>query len=81
MLRQLYTITTPEPVIAPVLPANLLDRARQLDADHRARTGRPISRDTLRAQLRIARDRAAELIAIIRAEQAPDTDVVRPLAA
>jgi hypothetical protein len=83
MLRQLYTVTTPKavPATAPVLPAELLDRARQLDADHRARTGRPISRDTLRAQLRIARDRAAELTAIIRAEQAPDTDVVRPLAA
>jgi hypothetical protein len=44
----------------------LLSRARVLDADHRARTGRPISRDILRAELSIARDRAAALITHIR---------------
>jgi hypothetical protein len=83
MLRQLYTVAAPEPVSIPaqVLPADLLHRARQLDAEHRAKTGRPISRDILRAQLRIARDRAAELVTIIRAEQAPATEAVLPLAA
>jgi hypothetical protein len=45
-------------------------RARKLDADHRAATGRPISRDALRAQMRIGRDRASALTATIRAEAA-----------
>lgn len=47
-------------------PHELLSRARALDADHRARTGRPISRDILRAELSIARDRAAMLVTYIR---------------
>jgi hypothetical protein len=54
----------------PVIPVALLARARELDAGHRATTGRPISRDTLRAQLRIGRDRASVLVAAIRAESA-----------
>jgi hypothetical protein len=53
-----------------VLPVTLLARARDLDARHRAATGRPISRDTLRAQLRIGRDRASALVAAVRAEAA-----------
>jgi hypothetical protein len=32
--------------------------------------GRPISRDNLRAQLRIGRDRASALVAVVRAEAA-----------
>ena len=32
-------------------------RLRELDAEHREATGRPISRDTLREQMRIGRDR------------------------
>ena len=55
----------PRPV---VLPAGLLARTRALDAEHRAATGRPISRDTLRARLRISRDRASALVAAVRAE-------------
>jgi hypothetical protein len=53
-----------------VLPAGLLARARDLDAEHRAATGSPISRDTLREQLRIGRDRANALVAVVRAEAA-----------
>ena len=60
----------PRPRGPPVLPAGLLARTRELDAEHRAATGRPISRDNLRAQLRIGRDRASALVAAVRAEAA-----------
>jgi hypothetical protein len=85
LLRQIHTVCAPaapeqagQPAArqrqaAPasrVLPAGLLARTRQLDAEHRAETGRPISRDTLRARLRIGRDRAGALIAAVRAEAA-----------
>jgi hypothetical protein len=53
-----------------ILPAALLERTRELDAAHRAETGRPISRDSLRARLRIGRDRASALVAAVRAEVA-----------
>jgi hypothetical protein len=53
-----------------VIPAGLLARTRELDAEHRVATGRPISRDNLRARLRIGRDRAGALIAAVRAEAA-----------
>ena len=53
--------TTEQPQAGPaatarpvVIPAGLLARTRELDAEHRAATGRPISRDTLRARLRSA---------------------------
>lgn len=75
MLRQIYTVCTADPdpdhAPTPVPDGELLDRARQLDAEHRAATGRPISRDTLRGQLRIARDRASALVTIIRSEADP----------
>ena len=58
----------PVPAPPPVLPARLLARTRELDAEHRAATGRPISRDALRARLRIGRDRAGALVAAVRAE-------------
>ena len=58
------------PQAMPVLPARLLARTRELDAEHRAATGRPISRDALRVQLRIGRDRAGALVAAVRAEVA-----------
>ena len=83
VLRQIYAVCPPvaRPESAarqelghapakPVLPAGLLARARDLDAAHRAETGRPISRDNLRAQLRIGRDRASALVAAVRAEAA-----------
>ena len=78
LLRQIYAIrilTTPAmpearsaSAVPPVLPGDLLTRARELDAEHRTATGRPISRDTLREQMRIGRDRAAALVAAVRAE-------------
>jgi hypothetical protein len=80
MLRQIYVVCSasaptqqearPAAVVPLVLPVGLLARARALDAEHRAATGKPISRDTLRAQLRIGRDRASALIATVRAEAA-----------
>jgi hypothetical protein len=53
-----------------LLPEHLLDRARTLDAEHRIMTGRPISRDRLREQMRIGRDRAGALVSAVRAEVA-----------
>lgn len=79
LLRQIYTACSPvaeQPeapraiVQPPVLPGALLARARDLDARHRAATGRPISRDILRDQMRIGRDRASALVAAVRAEAA-----------
>jgi hypothetical protein len=52
------------------LPTRLLARARELDDEHRAATGRPISRDNLRERLQIGRERASDLIAAVRAEAA-----------
>jgi hypothetical protein len=88
LLRQIYAVCAPAapaqgeaPVAAPVrpaLPSDLLARARELDAGHRAVTGRPISRDTLREQMRIGRDRASALVAAVRAEAAAAT-APRPL--
>jgi hypothetical protein len=60
---------TARPVVVPV---GLLARTRELDAEHRAETGRPISRDNLRARLRISRDRASALIIAVRAEAAAE---------
>ena len=79
MLRQIHAVCPPaaprQPEAKPdpeplVLPARLLARTRELDSEHRAATGRPISRDTLRAQLRIGRDRVSALVAAVRAEAA-----------
>jgi hypothetical protein len=58
------------PWAPPAVPLALLAQARTLNAGHRAATGRPISRDALRARLRIGRDRASALIAAVRAEPA-----------
>ena len=77
MLRQVFAVCAAAPAqpemrpasaVSLVLPGDLLARARTLDASHRAATGKPISRDALRAQLRIGRDRASALITAIRAE-------------
>ncbi|MEW5631436.1 DUF2637 domain-containing protein [Streptomyces hydrogenans] len=40
-----------EPEPAPAVPAALVEHARKVAADHRARTGSPIDTDTLRARL------------------------------
>jgi len=60
-----------EPTAGPrALPAELLDRARALDAEHRAANrGKPISRDRLKAALGIATSTASTLTHIIRGEQ------------
>ena len=78
MLRQVHAACPPpaprhpqpRPALTrpPVLPPAQLARARELDAAHRAATGRPVSRDNLRAQLRIGRDRASALVAAVRQE-------------
>jgi hypothetical protein len=86
LLHQIYAVclaTPPEPPplqapealqrATPALPARQLARARDLDAEHRAETGRPISRDALRAHLQIGRDRAGALVAAVRAEAAAGT--------
>ena len=57
------------------IPSDLLERARQEDAAHRAVYQRPISADTLRRQLRIGAKRARRLVALVRSEaqvHAPD---------
>ena len=53
----------------------LLTRARELDIAQRRANGRPISRDRLRSELRIARDRAGELCQLLRAEAAAAAEV------
>ncbi|WP_086820190.1 hypothetical protein [Allokutzneria sp. NRRL B-24872] len=47
---------------------DLLKRARQEDAHHRARHQRPISADSLRKKLNVASDTARELVARVRRE-------------
>lgn len=82
MLRRIYAVCSPTAPartelrsaseVIPILPCDLLVRARELDTVHRAATGRPISRDTLRDQLRIRRDRAGVIVAVVRAEAAAE---------
>ena len=67
---QARSATAARPV---VIPAGLLARTRELDAEHREATGRPISRDSLRERLEIGRDRASALVAAVRAEAAART--------
>lgn len=78
LLRQIFAVCSPATPAEPesagasslpqVLPGELLTRARELDAEHRLATGRPISRDSLREQMRIGRDRASALVAAVRAD-------------
>lgn len=57
------------------MPNDLLERARQEDADHRAVHQPPISADTLRRRLGIGAKRSRRLVALVRAEaQAQATD-------
>ncbi len=59
---------SPSVLAAPPAPSpELLTRARQLDADHRARTGRPIPRDLLRREMHISNAKAGELLHVVRA--------------
>jgi hypothetical protein len=76
MLRQVYAVCAatarqqPAPSVSPALPEALLAQARRLDAEHRAATGKPVSRDSLRASMRIGRDLASALVAVVRTETA-----------
>ena len=82
MLRQIYAVCSPTAMgrsqsrlatrLSPSIPSDLVARARELDAEHREATGRPISRDTLREQMRIGRDRASAIVAVVRAERAAE---------
>ena len=87
MLRQIHLVCPaappqpePRPVAAPplTLPEALVNQARDLDSAHREATGKPISRDTLRSQLRIGRDRASALVAAVRAEVAAAASELAP---
>ncbi|WP_328725617.1 DUF2637 domain-containing protein [Streptomyces sp. NBC_00259] len=51
----------PAPEPAPAVPAALVDHARKVAADHRARTGSPIDTDTLRARLGVPAPMAAAI--------------------
>jgi hypothetical protein len=91
MLRQIYAVSSPTAAPQPrarpasglisTQPSDLLARARELDAEHRAATGRHISRDNLRNQMRIGRDRAGAIVAIVRAEVATEVESGQLLAA
>jgi hypothetical protein len=55
------------------MDADLVARARQLDADHRARHDRPASAETIRRQLRIGAQRARDLKIMLRAGNSQPT--------
>jgi hypothetical protein len=59
--------TTSTPDKQSNLPTQLIERAYRLNAAHRQRTGRPITRDTLRANLRVSNAVAGELLQLMRA--------------
>jgi hypothetical protein len=64
--------TAPDrPRTVPPLPAATLDAARRAAAEHQQRTGRPITRDELRAALRVSNSLAGDLLAAIRAQPTP----------
>jgi hypothetical protein len=48
------------------VPAELVARAKRLDAEHREATGRPISRDKLRARLKVSNAVAGEMLRLVR---------------
>lgn len=51
---------------ADALAADLVVRARRLDAEHRETHGRPITRDRLRATLRVSNAVASDLVRVVR---------------
>jgi len=59
---------------------DLIQAARQHAAEHEAATGRPITRDELRAALRVANSTASELLRLIR-EQDNDRRALVPVTA
>jgi len=50
------------------LPTQLIEQAHRLNAVHQQRTGRPITRDALRAKLRVSNAVAGELVRLTRPE-------------
>jgi hypothetical protein len=50
------------------VPAELVARARQLDQEHRDATGRPITRDKLRARLKVSNAVAGDLLRLARSQ-------------
>lgn len=51
---------------SPAWPSRLVEHAYQLDAEHWKATGRPITRDALRAQLRVSNEVAGRLLRQLR---------------
>lgn len=63
------TVPGPSSVVPdepPAVPSELVARARQLDAEHRQAHGRPITRDKLRAGLKVSNAVAGEVLRQIR---------------
>lgn len=63
------TVPRPSPVVPdarPVVPPELVARARQLDAEYRQEHGRPITRDKLRAGLKVSNAVAGEVLRRVR---------------
>ncbi|MCA1604472.1 MAG: hypothetical protein LC775_03100, partial [Acidobacteria bacterium] len=58
----------------PPLAADLITQARQLDAAHREHHGRPITRDKLRAALKVSNAVAGELLRTVRTSTEAKTD-------
>jgi Protein of unknown function (DUF2637) len=56
---------------APAVTKDLLDQARSIAAAHRAANGRDITRDALRAQLRVSSTTASELLRLVRTDARP----------
>ncbi|WTE49212.1 DUF2637 domain-containing protein [Streptomyces sp. NBC_01622] len=52
-----------------ILGDPLLERARQVDAQHQDRHQRPVSAESLRKELRIGADRSRQLVALVRASR------------
>ncbi len=66
------TNTGPSPTVPDdrdAVPPEMVARARQLDADHRQEHGRPITRDRLRAGLKVSNAVAGEVLRHIRTRQ------------
>ncbi len=55
----------------PAVTGDLIDRARIIAAGHRAANGRDITRDALRAQLRVSSTTASELLRLVRTDGRP----------
>ena len=65
------TVPGPSPVVpddGPTAVPELVARARQLDAAHREQHGRPITRDKLRAGLRVSNAVAGDVLRQVRAQ-------------